>query len=231
MPDPFFSSRPALRWEARPLRRRRAGVPAERLRAGVPGAYLPPRRLDVEHQAQERVSDAVPACVRMALGAQGHEADLAWLRAALRADDPEGASVRRLRALRAFGIEVAFPPNLGLFREGTARLSRRLAPPGVALLYRWEEPWLRWVTAALRAGTPPLLFVDLGVLHRSWRGLCQRHAVLLSGGDGRQAWIHDPGCSAGPTRIGISTLLDALLPGAPPAALIRACAPLPGETP
>ncbi|HEU4754650.1 MAG TPA: hypothetical protein VFU47_16190, partial [Armatimonadota bacterium] len=91
------------------------------------------------------------------------------------------------------------------------------------LVFRWEEQWLRWVRRALGEGTPPILFVDLARLYRQWRGVSQPHAVVLVGGEGRQAWINDPARGRGPVRAGLGTLMDALLPGEPLAAVLKPC--------
>jgi hypothetical protein len=221
MADSRFRLRPGIRHEW--IRHRQTSFPpdAGRTRAGVAGAYLPPLLLDVPHQVQTSVSESVACCVAMVMRSYGLEAEadrLAWV---LSDNDPVGATGRSLRSLRAWGVHAEFPDDLQFFRDGTMELSPRLAPAGAQLVFRWEERWLRYVRSALRSGVPPILFVDLGRLSPAWRGLRQRHAVVLSGGDGRQAWINDPARTEGPVRVGISTLMDALLPGSPLAALLR----------
>ena len=221
MSDSRFRLRPGVRHEW--IRHRQTSFPldAGRTRAGVAGAYLPPLLLDVPHQVQTTVSESVACCVAMVMRCHGldEEADrLAWV---LSDPNPYGSISGGIRSLRAWGVHAEFPDDLQFFRDGTMELSPRLAPAGMQLVFRWEERWLRYVRTALRSGVPPILFVDLGRLSPAWRGLHQRHAVVLSGGDGRQAWINDPARTEGPVRIGLSTLMDALLPGEPLAAVLR----------
>jgi hypothetical protein len=221
MTDPSFRLRPGVRREFVRFR-----TPVERtseafLRAGVAGAYLPPIRLEVPHLTQERLSDSVPYCVSMVQAAHGWDMAPGQLRTILRTDDVYGTPGRRLNALKAWGVRAQSPRDLQLFRDGSLELSRRLAPGGSRLVFRWEERWLRFVAAALREGQPVILFVDLGRMQSGWRGLTQPHAVVLSGGDGRRAWIQDPGRQEAPVRVGLGTLMDALLPGEPLAAVLR----------
>jgi hypothetical protein len=115
---------------------------------------------------------------------------------------------------------VEFPRELQFFRDGTLALNRRVGAGSSRLVFRWEEQWLRLLRQALRAGVPPILFVDLGRLYPRWRDLSQPHAVVLCGGDGRHAWINDPLRESGPTRVGLSALMDSLLPSEPLAALL-----------
>jgi hypothetical protein len=199
------------------------------LRAGVAGAYLPRLRLDVPHEAQEQLAHSVPQCVSMALR-YGYEATGTvppvwtspdWLADLLSAREETGTPGRRLAWLRAWGVRVDFPAELQFFRDGTIDLDRRLGRPEARLVYRWEEPWLRYLAAALREGIPPVLFVDLGSLYPRWGPLRQPHAVVLTGGDGRAAWINDPSRPDGPVRVGLGRLMDSLLPGEPLAALLR----------
>ena len=199
-------------------------------RAGVAGAYLPPIRLEIPHRMQERVGDSVPLCVSMVLEYWCARANLElprwarpeWLSALLRTEELDGTSGQRLEWLYGWGVRVETPRQLQFFRDGTRELEARLGMgAGMRLLYRWEGPWLRYIEESLAEGVPPILFVDLGRLYRSWRGLSQPHAVVLAGGQGRQAWIHDPAHPAAPVRIGLSTLMDSLLPGEPLAALLR----------
>ncbi|MCC2668721.1 MAG: hypothetical protein K0Q72_1192 [Armatimonadetes bacterium] len=221
MADSRFRIRPGIRHEW--IRDRQATFPPDggRNRAGVAGAYLPPGRLHVPHQVQASISESVPCCVAMVLRSYGLDAEadrLAWV---LSGGDPEGASGRSLRWLRAWGVTAECPDDLQFFRDGTIDLNHRLGTPQARLVFRWEERWLRFVRKALQEGIPPILFVDLGRLSPAWRGLHQRHAVVLSGGDGRQAWINDPARTEGPVRVGLSKLMDSLLPGEPLAALLR----------
>jgi hypothetical protein len=237
MSDPSFRIQPKhrrelrLEWIRQPERPR--GSFSAWLRAGVAGAYLPPIRLDLPHIPQEQLAQAVPACAAMVLHAYGIPADPALLSQVLRTDEFHGTPGKRLKALKPYGIEAAFPDSLQRFRDGTVALNGTLdvaeRAEGMQLVFRWEQRWLRYVTGALRAGNPPILFVDHGRLYPRWRGLAQPHAVVLAGGDGRQAWVHDPARFDGPTRIGIGTLLDALLPGEPLAAVIRPSAVLTGS--
>jgi hypothetical protein len=198
------------------------------LRAGVAGAYLPRVLIGVAHQTQSQVSHSVPHAASMVLLAEAErrgqaprtwmEAD--WLAEILGTDESGATPGKRLERLRAWGVRVEWPRELQFFRDGTARMNQRFPLPGKRWVYRWEERWLRCVGAALRQDTPAVLFVDLGRLYPHWRGLPQPHAVVLAGGDGRQAWIHDPAREEGPTRVGIGTLMDALLPGEPLAAFV-----------
>ncbi len=220
MSEPFYRNRPGVhrRW----IQYTHDSEPSADafLRAGVSGAYLPRLRLEVPHHPQTRVSHSLPQCLAMVLEYQGRRMDPDTLAFLLRTDEAHGTPGRNLLWLRAWGIHTDFPEDLQFFRDGTDRLNQRLEVGRHRLVYRWEEQWLRYLTTSLREGVPPVLFVDLGRLSRRWRGLQQRHAVVLSGGDGRQAWINDPACETGPIRIGLSTLMDALLPGEPLAARI-----------
>ena len=47
------------------------------------------------------------------------------------------------------------------------------------------------------------------------------HFLVLEGLNDKKAWINDPARTEGPVRVGLSTLMDALLPGEPLAALLR----------
>jgi len=220
MADSRFRA-PGLRQEAIRHRQRVFPLNAGILRAGVAGAYLPPLLLGVPHETQAEVDQSLTHCVSMVLrsyGLDAHAERVAWV---LEADQWRGLSGNRLRGLRAWGVRAEFPDDLQFFRDGTYELNERLGTQGVQLVYRWEERWLRFIRAALREGVPPILFVDLGRLSPAWRGLRQPHAVVLSGGDGRQAWINDPARTEGPVRVGLSKLMDALLPGEPLAALLR----------
>lgn len=221
MSDPIFRLRPGLRREYLRFRSASPGVHEAYLRAGVAAAYLPRLRLDVPHRMQEAIADSVPTCVSMMLESYGMEMPAAQLATILKTDDLYGTPGRRLEALRAWGVRVDMPRALQVFRDGTVELNRRIATSPARLLYRWEEPWLRYLRAALEQGDPVLLLVDLGRLYPGWRGLAQPHAVVLSGGDGRQAWIQDPSRASGPTRVGLGTLMDSLLPGEPLAAVLR----------
>jgi hypothetical protein len=186
-------------------------------------------RLDLPHRLQERLGDSVPLCASLVLEYWCRQAEIPvpgwarpdWLSLLLRTDE-NGTPGGRLEWLRGWGVRVEYPRQLQFFRDGTRDLEERLSPhAGLRLLYQWDEPWLRYVGTALSEGVPPILFVDLGRLHRQWRGLSQPHAVVLVGGQGRQAWIHDPAHRVAPLRVGLSTLMDALLPGEPLAALLR----------
>lgn len=199
------------------------------LRAGVAGAYLPRLLLDVPHRPQEQLMSSVPHCVSMVLEYWCQRAGAVppawsgpdWLGDVLGTDEYQGTPGRRLQWLRAWGVDAEFPQELQFFRDGTIDLDRRLGQPRARLVFRWEERWLRVLTHALREGVPPILFVDLGRLYPRWRGLRQPHAVVLTGGDGRAAWVNDPSRPEGPVRLGLCTLMDALLPGEPLAALLR----------
>jgi hypothetical protein len=195
------------------------------VRAGVAGAYLPPVRLNVPHEVQTRVGDSLSCCAVMVARAYGIEIGGDAIHRLLQDSEAQEPSPRVLPRLGAIGLRVEYPEELQFFRDGTLELNRRLAPQGLRagpqLVYRWEERWLRLLRAALREGVPPILFVDLGRLTTGWRGLRQAHAVVLVGGDGRQAWINDPARAGGPCRVGLTTLMDALLPGEPLAALLR----------
>lgn len=221
MSDRNFRLRPGLRQEEIRYRFRVARTTNAYLRAGVAGAYLPRVRLDVPHLTQEHVSESVPTCAAMVLRYQGLEMAPDLLASLLRTDDLYGTPSRRLGTLRAWGVRSESPRELQAFRDGTLELNERLDTGPYRLVYRWEERWLRYVNAALQADEPPILFVDLGRLGATWRGLSQPHAVVLSGGDGRQAWIYDPARTYGPVRVGLGTLMDALLPGEPLAMLLR----------
>ncbi len=221
-------SRPTLRTEW--IRYRSAGPPGQvPLRAGVPGAYLPRLLLRLPHQPQQRLSASVPQCAAMVLDYHLRErglprpawVDTEWLAELLGTDEERGTPGGRLERLRFWGVRADFPSQLQFFRDGTAELDARLALPQAHLVFRWEEAWLRYVTAALREGLPPVLFVNLGRLYPRWRGLRQPHAVVLAGGDGRSAWVHDPARTDGPVRVGLCTLMDALLPGEPLAAVLK----------
>lgn len=229
MPEPFFSLRPGL--DRKPIQPSHDAAPqaGDFLRAGVAGAYLPPVRLEVPHRSLERISDGVPQCVAMVLQYYGRWIDPELLASYLMTDEVRGTDGRNLDWLRAWGIRAEFPEKLQFFRDGTCELHRRIGTGHARLVYRWEERWLRYVSDALRRKVPPILFVDLGRVSRRWRGLVQRHAVVLTGGDGRYAWINDPAHSEGPVRIGLSTLMNALYPGEPLAALLTC--PLPTSDP
>ena len=224
MPEPFFRLRPGL--DRKPIQFVHDVSPeaGDFLRAGVAGAYLPPLRLSVPHRAMERTSFGVPQCLAMVLEYYGRSVDPEFLAGLLRTDETYGTHARNLEWLRAWGVQTELPEDLQFFRDGTCELHRRLGVKNGRLVYRWEERWLRYVRAALRKGVPPILFVDLGRVSRQWRGLMHRHAVVLVGGEGRYAWINDPAHETGPTRIGLSTLMDALFPGEPLAALVT-CTP------
>lgn len=221
MSDPTFRLRPGLRQELIRLRYSDPRSHEAYLRAGVPAAYLPRLRLEVPHQAQQSVSDSVPTCVSMLLASYGLDMPAAQLAGILKTDDLYGTPGRRLKALEAWGIRVNAPRALQSFRDGTLELNQRMATDGARLVFRWEEQWLRYVRTALVQGNPVLLYVDLGRLYTGWRGLVQPHAVVLSGGDGRQAWIQDPSRTLGPTRVGLGTVMDSLLPGEPLAVTLR----------
>ena len=209
-----------IRYREQPVRPEEA-----RLRAGVAGAYLRPVLLDVPHEPQARVSHSVPHAVAMVLRYYDRPADPERLAYLLRTDEHYGTPGRRLAWLKGWGIHAEFPRDLQFFRDGTLELNRRLETGSSRLVFRWEERWLRYLNGALEEGIPPILFVDLGRLYRAWRGFEQPHAVVLTGGEGRQAWINDPGRNWGPVRVGLSTLMDALLPGEPLAALLRPGSP------
>jgi hypothetical protein len=215
-----FRIRPTLRQEWIRYRQKPARLTEPRLRAGVAGAYLPPVLLPVPHEQQTRVSDSVPACASMVFRYYERPGDVAWLAGHLRTDDYDGTPGLRLGWLRGWGWRVRFPQDLQFFRDGTVELNQRLGTGGARLVYQWEERWLRYLSAALREGVPPILFVDLGRLYPLWRGFEQPHAVVLAGGDGRHAWINDPSRREGPVRVGLCTLMDAMLPGEPLAALL-----------
>jgi hypothetical protein len=220
MSDNPFRPRPTLRqkWVRRQYRR---FTPEEGwLRAGVAGAYLPRLLLDVPHQPQARVAEAVPQCASMVLRYHGAELGAEELACLLRRNDLHGTQGRRLEWLRGWGVRCDCPRDLQFFRDGTIDLNRSLHAGETRLVFQWEERWLRYVTRALEDGLPPILFVDLGRLYPQWRGVRQPHAVVLCGGDGRRAWINDPARSAGPVRVGLATLMDALLPGEPLAAVL-----------
>lgn len=223
MGDSSFRIRPGLRQEWIRYDHRRPRPEEGWLRAGIAGAYLPPLRLAVPHETQAAVAESIPRCAAMVLRAYGMATDGERVSRLLEADELCGPTPRSLAVLGAWGVRTEFPADLQFFRDGTIDLNRRLAAPASSarLVFRWEERWLRYVRAALREGIPPILFVDLGRLSPRWRGFRQPHAVVLSGGDGRQAWINDPARADGPIRIGLSTLMDALLPGEPLAALLR----------
>jgi len=220
MHESSFRISPTHRLEWIRRREKRLRLEDGFLRAGVAGAYLPRVRVYVPHLPQERLSHSVPQCVAMALRSQGRDADAEALADLLRTDEDSGTPGERLEWLRPWGYRVSFPQELQFFRDGTLELNHRLQTGPVRLVYRWEEPWLRWVAEALEQGLPPILFVDLGRLCPAWRGLGQAHGVVLAGGDGRQAWIHDPARRDGPVRVGLSTLMDALLPGEPLGAVV-----------
>ena len=213
-------TRATLRQEWIRYRQRPQYPDAGACRAGVAGAYLPPLLLDVPHEVQQRVSSSVPHCVSMVMRYHGAEPDVEWLAELLRTDEERGTPGARLEWLRAWGWRTRFPEQLQFFRDGTLELNHHLATGPMQLVFQWEERWLRYVTDALREGIPPILFVDLGRLYRGWRGFRQPHAVVLSGGEGRRAWINDPAREEGPVRVGLSTLMDALLPYEPLAALL-----------
>ena len=229
MSESPFRIRPGIREEWIRYRQNRVVTDPTRLRAGVAGAYLPPVRLPVPHQPQLEIAHSVPQCVAMVLSYFRRPADTAWLAQLLQTDGLHGTSGEKLSWLRAWGVTVDFPRQLQVFRDGTLEVNQRMGTSGARMVFRWEERWLRYLTVSLRAGIPPILFVDLGRLYPVWRGLGQRHAVVLTGGDGRQAWINDPSRREGPTRVGLNTLMDSLLPGEPLAARVSiARAPLLG---
>lgn len=215
-----FRIRPAIRREW--IRRREKTFPSDQafLRAGVAGAYLPPIRLEVPHLPQAQLSLSVAQCVAMVLRHAGRIAHPEWIASLLGTDDTGTTPGRRLKWLRAWGVQAEFPKNLQFYRDGALALNQQLGAGEARLVYRWEEPWLRYVGQALRDGIPPILFVDLGQLYPAWRGFHQRHAVVLSGGEGRYAWLQDPARESAPLRVGVSRLMDALLPGEPLAALL-----------
>lgn len=226
MSEPFYRIRPGIhrRW----IQYTHDSEPSADafLRAGVSGAYLPRIRLELPHHPQAHVSYSLPCCLAMVMEYQGRPMDPDYLAFLLRTDEAQGSPARNLLWLRAWGIHTDFPEDLQFFRDGTDRLNQRMETGRYRLVYRWEERWLRYVADCLRKDLPPILFVDLGRISRRWRGLRERHAVVLAGGDGRQAWIHDPASETGPVRIGLSTLMDALLPGEPLAARVSARPPL-----
>lgn len=229
MSDSRFRIQLGLRQEWIRYRQPCTGSADAWLRAGVAAAYLPRVRLEVLHQPQERISESVPQCAAMVLDYHGRKVDAASLVSLLRTDEHYGTPGDRLELLKAWGVRVEFPADLQYFRDRTLVINSRLSSPSVAagarLVFRWEERWLRYVAQALRQGIPPILFVDLGRLYPGWRGLPQPHAVVLVGGDGRQAWIQDPSHTWGPCRVGLSALMDSLLPGQPLAALLSPLAP------
>lgn len=218
--DPRFKIRPGFTQEElrRPLQQPSGENPY--LRAGVAGAYLPPVRISVPHRMQEGVSGSVSACAAMLLAYHELPADMEPLHELLGGFSAAGIPGRNVTRLAAFGLRAHLPNVLQRYRDGTLQVSRRFRSGPYRLVFRWEEQWLRYLRAALRSSVPPVLFVDLGRLYPQWRGIRQPHAVLLCGGDGRQAWVHDPARPAGPVRLGLSTLMDALLPGEPLAALL-----------
>jgi hypothetical protein len=230
MPEPRFHIRPTIRQEWIRYQRQATRTENAYLRAGVAGAYLPRLRLEVPHEPQERVSHSVPQCVAMVLRYYGLRASADWLACLLRTDDFYGTPGKRLEWLRGWGVQASFPSDLQLFRDGTVELNRRLGTRSTRLVYQWEERWLRSLRIALEEGIPPILFVDLGRLYSLWRGFEQPHAVVLTGGEGRQAWINDPSRMTGPVRVGLSTLMDSLLPGEPLAAFINVSQIGPGSS-
>ena len=220
MSDPRFTLRPALRqeWIRRPQWQPHGENPY--LRAGVAGAYLPPIRLCVPHRMQTDVSGGIPACAAMLLAYHELPGCQQQLGTLLGAASVHGIPGSHLQRLRAFGLQAHFPAELQRYRDRTVELSRRFQAGPYRLVYRWEERWLRYLRAALRAGVPPILFVDLGRLYPQWRGIRQPHALVLSGGEGRQVWVQDPARPVGPVRLGLNRIMDALLPGEPLAALL-----------
>lgn len=229
MSDSTFRLRPGMRQEWIRYRHKSLRPDEGWLRAGVAGAYLPPIRLAVPHQCQEAVAESVTRCVSMVLHSYGLAAEAEHVARVLDANEIHGPTPQSLARLGAWGIRTEFPTDLQFFRDGTIELNRRLGTGSAQLVFRWEERWLRLMRRALREGTPPILFVDLGRLSTGWRGFRQPHAVVLAGGDGRQAWIHDPARTHGPVRVGLTTLLDSLLPGEPLAAILHAARPGDGE--
>lgn len=229
MSDSTFRLRPGLRQEWIRYRHKSLRPDEGWLRAGVAGAYLPPLRLCVPHETQSAVSESLTRCAMMVLRSYGLAADAEHVARVLEADEIHGPTPQSLSKLGAWGIRTEFPADLQFFRDGTIELNRRLGTATAHLVYRWEERWLRRMRQALREGTPPILFVDMGRLASGWRGFHQPHAVVLAGGDGRQAWIHDPARVRGPVRVGLTTLMDALLPGEPLAAILHAASPRRGE--
>ncbi len=220
IPDPRFKLRAALRQEE--IHRSYPQTAGENpyLRAGLAGAYLPPVRLSIPHRVQEGVSGAVSTCAAMLLAYHELPHEPGALHELLGGESAAGIPGRNLTRIGAFGLRAHFPDVLQRYRDRTLILSRRFQSGPFRLVFRWEEQWLRYVRAALRSGVPPVLFADLGRLYPQWRGVHQPHAVVLSGGDGRQAWINDPAWQSGPVRIGLNTLMNALLPGQPLAALL-----------
>jgi hypothetical protein len=223
MSERSFRPRPThrLEWIRHQDRSLFRGAPPPR--AGVAGAYLPRLRLEVPHLPQERLSWSVPHCAAMVSAYYERPLSPEWLAGLLGTDDFYGTPGGRLEWLRGWGLRAEAPKELQFFRDGTLDLDRRLGNGAARLVFRWEERWLRWISGALDAGLPPILFVDLGRLYRGWRGLGQAHAVVLCGGDGRQAWINDPARAAGRVRVGLASLMDALLPGEPLATVLRPC--------
>lgn len=221
MSEPTFRLQPGLRQQFIRLKRSAARLPDAYLRAGVPGAYLPRVRLDVPHLTQEHVSESVPTCAAMVLQYHGVRMQPQHLSTILGTDELYGTPGRRLEVLKGWGVRSQSPHALQVFRDGTLELNQRIASERGRVVFQWEEAWLRYVKSALLDGRPPILFVDLGRLATAWRGLSQPHAVVLAGGDGRQAWIHDPARSQGPVRVGLGTLMDSLLPGEPLAAVLQ----------
>lgn len=241
MPDLRPSARHPLRRPWRWTHDLRPGrlAPDPYVRAGLPAAYLPPALLPLPRREHPRYRDALVECVSLMLdywkqqipGPSG-SAEPTWLELELGATHAgletlgeasvPGGMGRRLARLQGRGIEIVQPVQLQRFRDGTADIERRLGIPasGARLLYRWEEPWLRWVSEALQAGMPVLLLVSLGRLHPSWRGLGEPHAVVLGGGCGRQARVYDPAAGPAPVRVGLSRLLNSLLPGEPLATVL-----------
>jgi len=224
MSDPSSGNRPSLRQEWIRYRRTSAPLHQARLRAGLTEGGLPDVRLDVPHEPQSQVSRSVPQCVSMVMHYFGRAADAENLALLLRTDDLSGTPGQRLEWLRAWGWRLDFPRELQFFRDGTLDLNQQLglgSCASIALVYRWERPWVRYLTRALEAGVPPILFVDLGRLYPHWEGLRQPHAVVLAGGEGRRAWIQDPARREGPVRVPLAALMDALLPDEPLAAVLR----------
>ena len=183
--------------------------------SGLHGLNLPPVRLDVPHRSQCETATALFECVRMALAYQEHEVSLDELRDLF--DAYLGAlPARRMGWLSGWGYRVDSPRRLQSFRDGTVQLNQWLNRSDVTLNYPWETGWVRYVQGALQRELPVIVPVNLGSLYaRVWGGLWQPHAVVITGGDGRYAWIQDPALPRGPSRVGLVALVDALIPHEP----------------
>ncbi len=213
---------PTRRDRPRPLVRRaweqpeknKAPFESRGRRAGIAGAYLPRTRIPMFHRPMQTLGDALPCCVGMVLERFGRDVPTETLAEMLHLDETTSSRFSDLQRLLPWGYSITAPERSQFFRDATAELDRTLGMSG-QLVYAWEKEWLRFTRAALQAGLPLILPVALADLQPAWRGLGQSHAVVLCGGDGRQAWIHDPGRPDGPTRVGLCTLLDALLVNEP----------------